>query len=329
MNIEHFRDLVTLIKTNLHSVSENEWHKILIENYQQFALMTPDQKWVNDLFEGHHEKLIPKDSLHIHLNEFLNLIEVSLLQNPYFIDLLTAIPYSSRNEYSPLVLTSKSKNTEAEFLKYLIAFAFCLEKINEQVLLDSDIQENIIQLYKINRRKNNFYRLSNILGIIKFHSIELPLVRFLKAKKVKKMSPDFEKYILSFNIFEASLVDLLTGFWNNALATIPLIIFSPNFKGWPQVWNMAFVSQFPQSPYLLAKLIIPSVSDYSERSGEYMHTRITALHLAMNYLDSAMNSPVINIDLRGLGPSSKKLTKLWGEVNKNCAEKYYEDVKKK
>ena len=37
-------------------------------------------------------------------------------------------------------------------------------------------------------RFKKFYRLSNILAIIKLHSIQLPVVRFLKAWRKKEVS---------------------------------------------------------------------------------------------------------------------------------------------
>jgi hypothetical protein len=191
--------------------------------------------------------------------------------------------------------------------------------------------------------------------VIKLHSIELPVILFLKAKRKGRIPANFGKFILSFNIFEAMLVDLMKGFWDNARATLPLIIFNPNYQGlhilphqkgipshfsgdgkavnlcspypleWAdlyQVWNMAFVAQFDEAPYLLIKLLIPSVSSYRNRPTEYMHTRITALHLAMNFIDNAKFSQMISIDLNQLESSSPKFIKLWGEVNRKCARHY-------
>lgn len=345
-------------------VDENEWRVLLCESYQQFELLDLDNLWINELIACHAGVLLPSVNIKESILKLLDEMKDGLFENPYFVEFLEKIPWENKDaleNYSVLTVMSSDKNKELKFIKSIISFAFCLEKINVLLRDDSNVLELLVKLYKIKRKKNNFYRLSNILGVIKFHSIELPLLRFLKAKKKKRMSANFGKYILMLNIFEAMLVDLAVGLYDNAKSTFPLIVFSPNFKGWffgryqkgepstfskdgkallmfspapkewadlYQVWNMAFVAQFAQAPYLLAKLIIPSVSRYVDRPAEYMHTRITALHLTMNYLDSAMNAPKIRVDLKDLGPAQRPLIDLWGRVNKNCSLQYKQSIER-
>ena len=141
---------------------------------------------------------------------------VAVLENDYFLDLLAKIPKDKVADYSPFTILPGGVATADDFLKYMISFAFSLEQINKLARQDTDFLELLIKIYKVKRHENNFYRLSNLLGMIKFHSIELPLVNFLKAKKEKKLSTNFGKFILTLNIFEATLVDLAVAFFDNA-----------------------------------------------------------------------------------------------------------------
>ena len=40
-----------------------------------------------------------------------------------------------------------------------------------------------------------------------------------------------------------------------------------------QTWNMAFISKYPDFPFFMAKLLIPSVSGYQGRPENYLYPR--------------------------------------------------------
>lgn len=320
------------------AISDPRWQELIRECYLQFHVMDENGQWTLPSLAHYHFSLIPEnfggrqiEALILHTNE-------ALKENEYFLNFMD-------------VIDGHVPEIRDDHLAHLLIFAFCLEQLNRLQRRDLNVLDKMIRHYWKTRRENNFYRLSNILAVIKLHSIELPVVLFLRARRKNKISPSFAKFILSFNIFEATMVDFCVGNIDNAISTFPLIQYPPNHaKGGPshftqdglalnlvsprprqwadlyQVWNMAFVIQFPQAPYLLTKLLIPSVSQYANRPVEYMHTRITALHLAMNYLDSAMQAPKIKIDLKNLGPATKPLIKLWGKVNRMCGVLYKRKV---
>ncbi len=341
--IQKFNAIVKTLKDQVSLTSLEEWNSLLLENYQQFYIL--------DYLEKYQADLIPATFKREDLIAFLDEINQALQDNGYFLDLLNQIPWDQAYEYSPFTLKDGSTLLTHDYFKYLLSFAYCLNKLNSLVRKDTEFLEVLIKHYWKVRKENNFYRLSNVLAVIKFHSIELPVILFLKARRKNKLSPGFAKWILSFNIFEATMVDFLVGFYDNARATIPLICYHPNCsKGSPssfssdgnavnlvspcpkewadlyQVWNMAFVAQFTPAPFLLVKLLIPSVSNYRHRPTEYMHTRITALHLAMTYIDSATHAPLIKANLKLIGPSKMSLIKLWGRVNLAAAKKYAAQV---
>lgn len=346
------------IEQELAQVAEEEWQKLLRQSYQQFDLLTQEFQWNFEPLLGHENELIPKDFKQV-LSSFLADIKLGILENSYLMDFIKTLAKDERHSYALFAL--ENDLDRLKHLKYLAVYAYSLDQLNLVLRNNPAYLGPVIKHYWQARRKKNFYRFNNLLGIIKLHSIELPVILFVKAWKKRKLRKSFSKFILSFNIFEATLVDLAFGHTKNAQASLPLIYFPPNFRNriffwkrlkkgkvatfsadgkalemyspeqklWAdlyQVWNMAFVSQFPQAPYLLMKLLIPSVSRYQNRAGEYMHTRITALHLAMNYLDAAVHYPKIEADLSKLGACSNNLTEAWGRVNSSCARHYLDSV---
>lgn len=337
--------------------SQAEWRDSILANFRQFHLLGEEGRWLLPELEKYGRRLLSENP-HADLNVLLDSIEIGVTENPYLMRFLSSVENIKNREPLGEFLDHPK---EIHQLKNLITFAFCLEGLNEILRRDLDLQEKLIRYYGDIRRREGFYRLKNILAVIKFHSIELPLKRFVEKRKSGRLKPNFSKYLLSLNIFEATMVDLLLGNFANAFSTLPLIFFSPNYQGlgiirkfkrgkpseissdgkalrlhspepkaWAdlyQVWNMAFVAQFSQAPYLLLKLLIPSVSRYSEHPEEYMHRRITALHLTLIYLDSAVNNPVLNLDLKRVPSLSRTAVKEWGRVNRECAKNYAEELK--
>lgn len=358
MEISYLNQKFDELEQELIQIEQEQWHKVLRQCYQQFELLNEELKWNFSPLLTHENELLPQDFKRS-LNTFLNDMKLGILENPYLMEFVKALATEDGQSYATITL--KNTSDRLEQLKYLVGHAYSLDRLNLILRDNPSYLDPFIRHYWKIRKEKNFYRLNNLMGIIKLHSIELPIILFARAWKKKKLRQSFSKFILSFNIFEATMVDLIFGWRENALASLPLILFAPNFKNriffwrkfkkgrpagfsqdgkalemyspepklWAdlyQVWNMAFVSQFPQAPYLLMKLLIPSVSRFQQRPGEYMHTRITALHLAMNYLDSAVHFPKIDIDLSQLGPCSKKLTELWGQVNYSCSQHYLDSV---
>lgn len=328
-------------------LSEGEWRNFLEDSYHQFEVLDAHGRWTFKELGKHQLFLIPPKNIKPKLREFLEEVYIGCLENDYLMDFLTQINPADNYQFNKA---------------HLLSFAFTLDRFNRVLRDDIDLLELTVAHYQKLRLKKNFYRLSNILAIIKLHSIQKPAVKFIKARKKGFLSKSFGKIFLTFNIFEAFLVDLCTGFKKNALSTLPLMFFNPNYQGWwglsksylkgspsrfsadgkalemhsprqkewsdlYQVWNMALVAQFDQAPYLLTKLLIPSVSRYSDRPGEYMHTRITALLLAMNFIDYATHFPKTPILIHHVGPLSKDLIHQWGDVNLKAAEKYKELVR--
>lgn len=359
MSLQQLRDLAHNFHAALGGVSGAEWRKIFTETLQQFELMDREGQWYDPKFAARASDLFPREFGSEQVRAFLDEVVLALEENAYLARFLHALPWQGLTRQKALVLKWAGPETETSYLSYLLAYAYCLDRINAIGREDLEFERSLVARYQARRRQSDFYRFGNLLVIIKLHSIELPLVRFLRAQAEGVLAANFAKFILTANILEAAVADLLFGWWKNARSTLPLMRFHPNFQGvrgkyaagaparfsadglalllhspaqreWSdlyQVWNMAFVSQFDIAPFLLAKLMIPSVARYALRPAEYMHTRITALHLALHFLDFAVKDRKLSVDLFRIGPMDKSITRLWGEVNLASARDYQRRVR--
>ena len=89
-----------------------------------------------------------------------------------------------------------------------------------------------------------------------------------------------------------------------------------------QTWNMAFVTNFNTWPYMLTKLLIPSVSEYQENPKAYLHNRIIALYIHINYgilpfMTKTKDKTYWNLDWYDLS-----LSRQWGKANFESALHY-------
>ncbi|MBK22854.1 MAG: hypothetical protein CME70_02520 [Halobacteriovorax sp.] len=333
---------------HINKFDDSFWEEKLKRSYTQFFLYH-NKTWIHEFLRAEDDLLIPKDKSE--LVDFINKSSHLISHNTYLVNILKITP-----------------KTELEYLgeshlTQLIVFAYSLDKINSLMRENLELADFLVKHFHRKRKENNFYRLNNILRIIKFHSIQYPLIKFIKDHKKGRVAKSSGKFILAANIFEAFLVDLFKGYFKNAFSCIPLMIFSPNFKAlhlfkrffklgsdsriskdgngfemispeqkkWSdlyQSWNFTFVSQFKEAPYLLIKLIIPSVTDYEKIPAGYMHTRITALFLCLNYVDFASNHCVLETDLDKLKPFSRTLIKEQGKINYNSGKDYFRSVLK-
>jgi len=326
---------------------------LLVSVLQQFEVIDPQLNFRIQFEQGEISTLLPREFDGSFFSELISKVGESAEENTYLASFLNEL---SKEDWSQITCClGESRFQQYQALATLLTFAYALEKINTLANLSPENLRVLVTHYQRIRKEKNYYRLGNLLGMIKLHSIELPLVRFLKAHKKRKMGASFAKFLLSFNIFEALLVDLATGFWDNAKVAWTLIKFPPNFKAfffrsfkkgagsrfsddnyflelsppnpreWAdlyQVWNMAFVSQFEGALFLLVKLFIPSVAGYNERPQQYMHRRITAMHFAMHFLDFTNHHSYLPININKTSALSKELTKKWTKHNREAARKY-------
>ena len=157
--------------------------------------------------------------------------------------------------------------------------------------------------------------------------------------------------MLSVNILEAMALDAKLGNWDNAAAGWALakhraggaedaatgagparfapdsdaIEFNmPLTKEWADLystWNMGFVSHYSYFPYVMAKLLIPEVSDYQDKPNEYIYDRALALYAHLHF-SLFGRSGHGEVSVNSMNWATDELTDHFGEVNRASANDY-------
>jgi len=219
-------------------------------------------------------------------------------------------------------LGEKDWETLYQELPKIATFALCLERLTFLTRQHDGLLEQLVNHFRKERKRN----LSFFLWL-KIRSIERPMLRIF-IRRTGKIPRRYFRWALAANILEATAADLFKGFGSNALVGLKLAIwlirkteirrrghvvtFAPaNASEWVdlyQSWNMAFVSQAPEFPYVMCKLIVPSVAGCQNHPEEYIYRRAVALYLFCN-------AAAFGYDKGQTDWSDRKLTRKWGAHN--------------
>ena len=82
-----------------------------------------------------------------------------------------------------------------------------------------------------------------------------------------------------------------------------------------QTWNMAFVTNFKTWPYTMTKLLIPSVSEYQENPKAFLHNRVLALYIHINYCLLPFMTKTKDKNFWNLDWYDLNLSRQWGKAN--------------
>lgn len=198
-----------------------------------------------------------------------------------------------------------SINKMLEDLDYLLAYALVLEKTTQYFF---DNPESLPKLYRDisekRQRQKTFFTIPFYLSF-KYYSILWALRILIGAQQRKSGSLALISFVLFLNIFQVAVFDIVRGNVANGICGLKLGFAFPNtldvnpknsavklgFKNpifWTdlyQSWDMAFGSSVYGFPMFIVKLLIPSVSDYSQEPDLYMHKRLIALYLFTSYAE--------------------------------------------
>ena len=97
----------------------------------------------------------------------------------------------------------------------------------------------------------------------------------------------------------------------------------PLSKEWADLystWNMGFVSHYSYFPYVMAKLLIPEVSDYQDKPNEYIYDRALALYAHLHFSLFGRSEGGTNVD--SFNWATDEFTDHFGEVNRASANDY-------
>ena len=318
-------------------------------HFRKWRLLRPDGSWASPLLAQLGPELLPASVPPDDARAFLRRALDLLLLNPFFADFLEQA-LACR---FPL-LENTTRTEGARVLPDALALALALDRLTRACRRDFRVWAECRLLLNRVLHQSGALRKASLFLRVKAVSVD-PVAYFcIRAhqRPPHALGRSSGSRILQMNILEAVFVDLCEGFRDNAHAGWILarhkpgrrspdpasgagpnawspdeqaICLRPPFpKEWAdlyQIWNMAFVSQMPEFPYVATPLMVPAVADYATAPDAYMYSRVIALHLFLAWLifDRA-ESP--NHRPRRQPWNDPSLSRLWGACARQSALRY-------
>lgn len=341
--------LVELVKSKVQVVDNQKYENLVIGHLKTARLLDGKGNWNAPYLEKHETELRSK----VNHEQILGLVDQmasGIMENSY---LRQALAELEKTQYPKLIKVFEKEADEV--LPIILSYAFILNKVTKVMSEDVKFMEVCQELWNRERDRANVNQYLNLFEKAKLASIENPVSSIISYRRSGTVPEDFCRYLLPLNIMEASLEDLRLGNKDNAKTALILASSPPGIranektgagptcwgpdgnsiqfhmalsKKWVdlyQTWNLAFVSHYPDYPYIIMKLLIPQVGLYSHQPSEYIYNRILALWSHMNFSflrradDCVAGRPKIQW-------SCRDLTSRWGAVNKISALDYVDKV---
>ena len=323
-------------------------------HYRKWRLLLPDGSWSSPLLAQIGPELLPPAVSADDALAFLRRALDVLLINPCFSEFLEqalARPF-------PL-LENAARAEGSRVLPDALALAMALDRLTSSCRRDFRVWAECRRLLRRALRQSGALRKASLFLRVKAASVD-PVAYFcIRAhlRPPQALGRSSGSRMLQANILEAVIVDLFEGFRDNARAGWILALhktgrpspnpatgagpnsWSPDAQAiclrppfpreWAnlyQIWNMAFVSQMPEFPYVASTLMAPAVADYAATPEAFMYSRVAALHLFLAWLllDRA-ESP--DARPRRLPWNDPGLTRLWGACALDAALRYRDLVR--
>lgn len=346
------KKLAELAKRSIDGWTPADIRKHMIKHYLILRLVDKNGTWKSPKLEAISQNLLPdlnKYEVEMFIDKMASLAE----KNPYLMDFMTKVDSEEIPD-----LEEKIRIEGKTVISDVIAFALVMEQMAIAMREDWQILDTCSKIWQTERKKANIAQHMILFEHAKLHSVEYCMNQILKYNRSGKVSPHFLKLMLPVNILEAIMEDMHQGLYDNARAGWTLTVNRPGIgcidekNGCParwsddgkailvsmpqplqwadlyQVWNLAFVTNYPNFPYLFVKLSIPQVAGYQSSPEEYIYNRGLSLYTFIHYelLD--------RVDRRANGDKEvnwrdKTFSKLFGATNKASAKKYEEQLKQK
>jgi len=343
-----------ILKANLVLYDENEMVRRIARHYQVWQLMYENHSWASGILESYSSVLLPEAVSLSDCHAFIDQIMSIFLKNPF----LSGFLEKASCESFP-VLEYRMLTEGRDVIPDVLAFAMALERLTHICYQDACFYNECFRIIRKTRKVKRSWGSMPFFYRIKACSVE-PVVYYCirsHQRSPEKLGKASGSRALQVNILEAAMSDLLMGMKSNAYAGWVLAVHKagkqrinhatgagPNFwdcnrkaigirpplpKLWAdlyQVWNMAFISKMNDFPYIISKLLIPQVADYSNHPETYMYNRLIALYLYLNYFAFDTADPERKQLIR-MQWNDKHLTRFWGKISRECAITYILSVK--
>jgi hypothetical protein len=325
---------------------EIDMASLMRQHYQRFRLIRSDDNTWEPAFKHLESELLPPLSAS-NFHAFLGYIGEYVRQNPY---LLKAI--NSMGHHDFIQIQEKIRREGAQTLPDIISYAMVLEKLTSTFMCDITLLDSLDVILERSKKDISVYKYCSLFELFKYYTLR-HISGTKNAIKTGNPSANFIRYGLPLNILEAVCSDFCKGNFQNAYTgwclmrnppggklnratgsgpayvdrtnqDHPILHVRPPLpKQWADLyttWNLAFVSSYPNSPYFMAKLLIPSVAGYTQNPTQYIHGRIISLYLHINFeLFQRVDGKSLPASM---GWNSKEFTQAFGRTNLLSARNY-------
>ena len=337
------------IKKSLVGFDALKMHDQMLRQYRLLHLIDDNERWMTPELQAVASDLLPADMTEERSRDFVDTMALLAERNPYLKGFLEQAQHTTFKNIS-----KKVAGEGAQLLPDIVAYAQVLDRLTKATHDNPKILQQCVDIFKRERKQIKLFKHESLFRKIKLLSVEKPIVESIILQSyTTRMVRERAGHVAAFvNIMEATLADVIEGNIDNAkvgwiLATHKpgskkynprtgagpsvwaddaktILLRPPLPKEWAdlyQTWNMAFVAQSQSFPYLIPKLLIPQVADYQDNPAQYLHKRVLALYICLNYLifDCAKRmgngTPAVRWD-------DEELANFWGRSNLESARIY-------
>ncbi|MDC7221702.1 MAG: hypothetical protein PQJ59_17350 [Spirochaetales bacterium] len=339
------------VKEAVSHLDREDIHELMKKHLQTLKLIDTQGEWVSESMAELSESLLPSQFEKADWEDFIDQILSSCGKNSYLGEFLETV----KNVEFPFLRNKYDKEGDRVFSDVL-AYALVLENLTKACASDWRIMEEVYHLFDKKRKELGSFKELPLFHKIKLMSVTAPIRSYIENHKSGTVSPTSGGTAVAINIMEAVWTDFKSGNRGNAAAGRILAKnkagskkydektgagpsgfsedgkdiervypFPADWAGLYQAWNMCFVTRFPDFPYVMAKLLIPQVSNYHEKPKSYIYNRAIALFIYLNfasfdYVEKKHKGEEV-IDWH-----DRSLSLAFGEVNRKTARLYQEKV---
>ena len=338
------------IKSSLENLTEVAIERLMEEHLVRLGLLTQTQPrlWAHHQLVELAGVLLPGDLTRHQLDQLVDDMAENAARNPYLHEYLEKAGAEDTDQ-----LVQRARQEGGAVFPDLVTYAAVLDRLNRALTRDWRLLEVCHQVWTSQHTKLQILKTVhfNIFKFVKAISIGSAIKGLIENFRSQNVPADWG-LTCSINICEAIAEDLRLLNIDNALAAKPLVFNRPGLaenrhtmaastqlskdgqtlemrpplpRQWADLyvtWNLAFVSYFPNFPYYMVKLLIPSVSGYQDRPEGFLYPRATALYAHIQWLLSMEKQGGPRIDW-----ASTALTRSWGRVNRTSAQDYNRQLK--
>eukprot|EP00092_Neocalanus_flemingeri_P002243 GFUD01002389.1.p1 GENE.GFUD01002389.1~~GFUD01002389.1.p1 ORF type:complete len:402 (+),score=91.63 GFUD01002389.1:21-1226(+) len=349
-------NIAMVIKNTLVNKSSNQVTWMMKQHLIQMQLINKENVWSHPRLEAIGNYLLPRNLTGLDLTILVDKMADNAAKNPYLHTFLLQAEGPQFTEVMEKVRIDGAK-VFPDVVSYAMVLNRLTVAMRSNWRVLEACKQVWTRLYKpwniLNTKLKQRIQqriIVKVFGWLKTLSIHKVVGEELEYLKTGIVPPEFGRLDITVNILEAKILDFVRGNFANAKVALALAKeaaggkensctgagptrMSPDGQAiearmalplqWAdlyQTWNMAFVTNFKNWPYFLAKLLIPIVSGYQQEPAGYMYSRVSALYSHINWV--MMGNLFGGGEGRRLDWYSLSLSRNWGMANYDSAKDY-------